>query len=150
MSSSPPNEKEAAVLAQLEAERARRSDEKIERGEAVRGPVVVVGLDHPAAIERERNRITAELRAAGEQREIVWSGQRDPGGKEGITVIATGVPRPGRDEEYASLLARELAEQSAEQRRAQEKEAEARINVFHEGSKSHEREPPPAPGSAKG
>jgi hypothetical protein len=142
---SPPNEREAAVLAQLEAERERRIDEKVARGEVVRGPVVVVGFGHPAAIERERNRITAELRAAGEQREIVWGGQRDPEGTEAVSVIVTGVLRPGRDEEYILPPAREYAEAGAEEIRRREKEAAERIESFHEGSRSHEPEPPPAP-----
>ena len=61
-------------------------------------PIIVGGL-YRGDIERERARRTAELRAAGETREIIFGlGPNDP------EVIATGVPRGGRDEEYVAAF----------------------------------------------
>ena len=81
-------EKEAAALERLEAERERRISEKIEKGQAVRMPVLVVGS--PESIDAARARTLSAMRAAGEKREI-FSADR---------VIITGVPRPGRDDGY--------------------------------------------------
>jgi hypothetical protein len=80
----PLTEKEAAALERLEAERARRISEKIEKGEAVRMPVLIVGGRE--SIDAVRARTLAAMRAAGETREV-FSG----------AVISTGVPRPGRE-----------------------------------------------------
>jgi hypothetical protein len=80
----PLTEKEAAALERLEAERARRISEKIEKGEAVRMPVLIVGARESIAAARART--LAAMRAAGETREV-FSG----------AVISTGVPRPGRE-----------------------------------------------------
>jgi hypothetical protein len=97
----PLTEKEAAALERLEAEKDRRVTEKLERGEAVRGPVVVVGAE--ASIDAERERLVARLRATGEVREIVFPQfERDERGelREAISVIITGVRRAARDPNY--------------------------------------------------
>jgi hypothetical protein len=87
----------AAALSELEAEKQRRIDEKVEKGEAVRVPAlsIVVGASEEvgAAIKDK----LAALRAAGETREIYF---------EEPSVIVTGVPRAGRDDEYSAALAR--------------------------------------------
>ena len=84
-----------AALAQLDAEKQRRIDEKVEKGEAVRvpSPVVVVGVEQltDALIERAKEDKLAELRAAGEKREVYFEADKP-------TVIVTGVPRAGRDD----------------------------------------------------
>jgi hypothetical protein len=85
----PLTEKEAAALERLKAERARRINEKIEKGEAVRMPVLIVGACESIAAARART--LAAMRAAGEKREIFPADGRDP--------IITGVPRPGREPE---------------------------------------------------
>jgi hypothetical protein len=82
----------AAAIERLEAEKRRRIDEKVARGEAifVDLPVVVVGAeDADEALEKARAEKIAELRATGERREILFDDAL-------INVIATGVP--GRDE----------------------------------------------------
>jgi len=83
-----------AALAELEAEKQRRIDERVDKGEAVRvaSPVVVVGVEQPtdALLERAKADKIAELRAAGEKREIYFDAEP--------TVIITGVPRAGRDD----------------------------------------------------
>jgi hypothetical protein len=83
----PLNDKEAAALERLEAEQARRINEKIEKGEAVRMPVLIVGAR--VSIEAVMARTLAAMRAAGEKREI-FPADTD-------WVIITGVPRPGRE-----------------------------------------------------
>jgi hypothetical protein len=88
----PLTEKEAAALERLEAERARRISEKIEKGEAVRMPVLIVGARESIAAVRART--LAAMRAAGEKREIFPADGRD--------AIVTGVPRPGREPENYS------------------------------------------------
>ena len=80
-----------AALAQLEAEKQRRIDEKVEKGEAVRVKLnVVVGTEDEvdAAVERAWQRKLAELREAGDTRKIYLS--------EDDRVIITGVPRANR------------------------------------------------------
>jgi hypothetical protein len=88
-------QKFAAALEQLEEEKRRRIDEKIAKGEAVRvpSPVVVVGVEQltDALIERAKEDKLAELRAAGEKREVYFEADKP-------TVIVTGVPRTGRDD----------------------------------------------------
>jgi hypothetical protein len=81
----PLTDKEAAALARLEAERVRRISEKIEKGEAVRMPVLFVGARE--SIKAVRARTLAAMRAAGEKREIVSCDEP----------IITGVPRAGRE-----------------------------------------------------
>ena len=80
-----------AALAQLEAEKQRRIDEKVEKGEAVRVKLnVVVGTEDEvdAAVEHAWQRKLAELREAGDTRKIYLS--------EDDRVIITGVPRANR------------------------------------------------------
>jgi hypothetical protein len=86
----PLTEKEAAALERLEAERVRRINEKIEKGEAVRMPVLIVGARESIAAVKART--LAAMRAAGEKREVVSCDD----------VIITGVPRPGREPENYS------------------------------------------------
>lgn len=83
-------EKEAAALERLEQERARRISEKIEKGEAVRMPVLIVGARESIAAVKART--VAAMRAAGEKREVVCCDE----------VLVTGVPRPGREPENYS------------------------------------------------
>jgi hypothetical protein len=129
-----------AALEQLEIERDRRISERVEKGEAIREELYAVcaGPDDAAdMLERVKASRIAELRAAGEKREIIF----DP-----IEVIMTGVPRPGRDPKYIDRLNRERAKQSAEEIRQREKEAAAaRVIDFHAASKSHEPEYKPPP-----
>jgi hypothetical protein len=77
----------AAAIERLEAERQRRLDERVAKGEAVRAPLYVVVSDPgqvEAEIESAKADKLAELRKAGETREIVFD---EP------WVINTGVPR---------------------------------------------------------
>jgi hypothetical protein len=73
-------EKEKLALEQLEAEKQRRVAAKIEAGDAVRVLLSAVATQDLDAV---RERKLAELRAAGERREIIWD----------EIVIDTGVPR---------------------------------------------------------
>jgi hypothetical protein len=127
-----------AAIERLEAEQRRRIDEKVERGEAVREPLVAgCGGPEDAAdvLELAKTSRTAELRAAGEMREIIF----DPN-----SVLCTGVPRPGRDDKYFERLNQERAK--PEEVREREKEAAAARGIdFHEGSKSYEPEYKPPP-----
>lgn len=89
-----PPEKLDALMEELEAERQRRIDQKVEKGEAIRAPAlsVIVGtLDAAnAAIENTRARMQAADREAGRKvREVYF---------EEPAVLVTGVPRPGRDD----------------------------------------------------
>jgi hypothetical protein len=52
---------------------------------------------------------------------------------------------PWRDPRYCERLTRDLAQQTVEQRQRDEAEAAAKVEVFHEGARSHEPEPTPAP-----
>jgi hypothetical protein len=120
-------------------ERERRAKAKVERGEAVLEQIfVVVGgaEDADDAVVSAKAERLAELRAAGQTKEIIFA---DP------NVIITGVPRPERDPKYVERQERERATLNAEERRWAEKEAEARLDAFHEAAKSHEPEPTPAP-----
>jgi hypothetical protein len=81
----------AAALAELEAEKARRIEQKIESGKAVRVQPIVVGA--PGSIEAERSRRLAEM--SGETREIIFENGTEEG--EPIECIVTGVPRAERD-----------------------------------------------------
>jgi hypothetical protein len=86
----PLNEKEAAALERLEQERARRTAEKVQAGEAVRLPPLIVGA--PESIDAVRTATLAALRAAGERRKILYDID-----DECVEVIITGVPRAGRE-----------------------------------------------------
>ena len=85
------------ALEQAEAEKRRRVNERIEKGEAVRMPLVVVG--RPCRAEAEKQRRIAALRAAGENREIIFDEPPTEYGWAPIGVIVTGVPRRARDGE---------------------------------------------------
>jgi hypothetical protein len=123
---------------QLAKERARRVDAKVESGQAIRAPITIVTAGpedaDDALVSASADRI-AELRMAGERREIILEPSQ----------IFTGVPRPGRDEKYVAKLLEGYATQTVEQRQQEEAAAAAQVESFHEGSKSHEPEPPPAP-----
>jgi hypothetical protein len=116
-------------------ERERRAKEKVERGVAVLEQIfVVVGgaEDADDAVVSAKAQRLSELRAAGQTKEIIFA---DP------DVITTGVPRPGRDPRYDARLEREREMLSAEERRWAEKEAEARLDAFHEAARDHEPQP---------
>jgi hypothetical protein len=77
-----------ATLARLEAEREQRLAERIEAGEVVRVPLYIVAGSESAArdkVEGAKADKLAELRAAGDQREVVFS----------VTLVKTGVRRHG-------------------------------------------------------
>jgi hypothetical protein len=103
MSTDDENEKQSLddAIERLEAEHRRRIDEKVERGEAVRVTLdpVVVGLPDSAAgyIAWQRKDKLAELRAAGEKREVIFEWLNTDASGEPIEAIITGVPRRGRD-----------------------------------------------------
>src|SRR5262245_8590822 len=86
---------EKAALEQLEQERERRIAEKIEKGQAVRGPVVVVGVPPECYPPQGGD---------SEGREIYPA--------EPISVIITGVTRAGRDDDYQPIA--EAASKSAD------------------------------------
>jgi hypothetical protein len=130
-----------AAIERLEAEKQRRIEEKVEKGDAIREELhaVCAGPEDAAdVLECLKASRIAELRAAGEKREIIF----DP-----IEVIMTGVPRPGRDEKYFARLVREHAKLKPEEIRQREQQAAAASATdFHQGSKSHdEYKPPPLP-----
>ena len=128
------SEKESVVLAALEAERERRIDEAVERGEGVRVPLVVVCAaadDLEAARIRAQSDKTAELRKAGERRKPVFD----------ELAIMTGVPRPGRDDKHSARLEAEFAALTAEQRQQRGAAAAATVEAFHEAAKDHEPQP---------
>jgi hypothetical protein len=84
-----PPEKLDALMEELEAERQRRIDEKVAKGEAIRAPAlsVVVGtLDEvDAAVEEMKARVlAADREAGGRAREVYF---------EEPAVLITGVPR---------------------------------------------------------
>jgi hypothetical protein len=83
-------EKEAAALERLEQERARRINEKIERGEAVRVPLpIIAGASESVDVVKARKLKLEQLRRNGEAREVFFDEK----------VIITGVPRAGREPE---------------------------------------------------
>ena len=88
-----PTKKQLGIQ-RLEAERERRIAERLERGEAVRMPALVVGAS--ASIDAERARRLAEL--PGETREVIF-GEGPLWGEDGRLIrqsyeaIVTGVPR---------------------------------------------------------
>ena len=86
------DKREAELLARLEAEREQRLAEKVEAGEIVSVALsVVVGTESQlaAAVEQAKTNKLAELRGAGETREIVFD----------VTMVVTGVCRPGENAE---------------------------------------------------
>jgi hypothetical protein len=77
-----------ATLARLEAERERRLAEKVEAGAIVSIPLFIVAgseTEARARVEEAKAEKLAELRAAGDQREVVFS----------VTMVVTGVLRRG-------------------------------------------------------
>jgi hypothetical protein len=112
-----------AAIERLEAEKRRRIDEKIEKGEAIREEFLVVRAAPDDAPDLECLQRLTKTDGAG--CEVIF----DP-----ITVMYTGVPRSGRDDKYVARLDREA------RTRESESEATARVAAFHEGSKSHEPE----------
>jgi hypothetical protein len=79
-----------ATLERLEAERARRLAEKIEAGSVVSVALsVVVGTESQiaAAVEAAKTEKLKELRATGDQREVVFD----------VTEVVTGVCRAGEN-----------------------------------------------------
>ena len=86
MTTEDPTKLEAA-LAELEAEKQRRIDEKVAGGEAVCMPLTIVLREHTdvaALVEAEKARQIAKLRQAGDKREVLFD---EP------VLINTGVPR---------------------------------------------------------
>jgi hypothetical protein len=83
-----------AALERLEADRERIIQEKVERGEAIRAelPLAVLGLPNDEDVELRKAAHIAKLREAGEKREIYFD-------EDAISVIVTGVPRAGRDDD---------------------------------------------------
>jgi len=98
MLTDPETQKLQAALEQLESERQRRIDERIEKGEVVRVLPVVVGL-HDGS-EAAKAAEVAKSQAAGETREVHFGQPMlDADGREidRLAAIITGVPRVGRD-----------------------------------------------------
>ena len=70
------DKREAELLARLEAEREQRLAEKIEAGEIVSVPLFIVAgseSEASAKVEQAKADKLAELRAAGDQREVVFA-----------------------------------------------------------------------------
>jgi hypothetical protein len=125
-----------ATIECLEAERRRRIDEKVEKGEVIREELVV-GCAGPEDAPNVHELARAHKLVDGVEREVIY----DP-----VTVIFTGVPRLGRDDKYLARLDREYAKLDAEEVRQREKEAAAaRVTDFHEASRSPEPEYKPPP-----
>jgi hypothetical protein len=85
-----PDKREAALLARLEAEREQRLAERIEAGEIVSVPLFIVAGSANAArarVEGAKADKLAELRAAGDQREVVFA----------VNVVITGVVQHGEE-----------------------------------------------------
>jgi hypothetical protein len=82
------DKREAELLARLEAERESRLVEKIANGEIISVPLYVVAGSQTAArarVEQAKADKLAEMHAAGDQREVVFTG----------TVVVTGVVQHG-------------------------------------------------------
>jgi len=71
----------AAAISKLEAEKQRRLDEKIAKGEAIRVPPLIVG--EPEQVEVARAARLAALRAAVETREVAPGRARRSGLQDG-------------------------------------------------------------------
>jgi hypothetical protein len=94
-----------AALERLQAEQARRLQARVEAGELVTVPLcVAVSTESkaPAAVEQAQARKLAELRSAGEEREVRFD----------TTVVVTGVAAPGEDigEEWKPAPRPDIAE----------------------------------------
>jgi hypothetical protein len=91
-----PGKREAALLARLEAEREQRLAEKIAAGEIISVPLYVVAgsqTELRSKVEEAKASAIADLRAAGDQREVVFTG----------TVVVTGVVQHGEAADPASV-----------------------------------------------
>src|SRR5262245_33186647 len=89
------DEQQRALLEELEAEKRRRIEAKIESGKAVLMPPIVVGAPQPESRTIEKDDRGRE----------VYRGQRaKEGASEHLDMIVTGVPRAGRDPEMTSWL----------------------------------------------
>jgi hypothetical protein len=89
------DKREAELLARLESERASRLAEKIANGEIVSVPLfIVAGSFAEARIRAEEAKANklAELRAAGDQRAVVFD----------LTIVKTGVVQDGEARDPAS------------------------------------------------
>src|SRR5215471_18315171 len=88
------DEQQRALLEELEAEKRRRIEAKIESGKAVLMPPIVVGA--PQSESRTKDDLGRE----------VYHGRRTKEGAiEHLDMIVTGVPRAGRDPEPISAPA---------------------------------------------
>jgi hypothetical protein len=90
------DKREAELLARLEAERETRIAEKIAAGEIVSVPLcIVAGSETEARAQAERAKADklAELRAAGDEREVKFD----------VVLVVTGVVRPGETADPASV-----------------------------------------------
>ena len=90
------DKREAELLARLEAEREQRLAEKIAAGEIVSVPLCIVAgseSEARAKVERAKADKLAELRAAGDQREVMFD----------VELVVTGVVRPGETADPASV-----------------------------------------------
>jgi hypothetical protein len=91
----PPEQIEAAI-ARIKAEKERRLAEKIDAGEVINMPIFIVAGSESEArtkVEQAKADKLAELRAAGDQREVVFT----------IELVVTGVVRPGETADPASV-----------------------------------------------
>jgi hypothetical protein len=87
--------REAALLARLEAEREQRLADKVANGEIVSVPLYVVAgsqTELRSKVEEAKASAIADLRATGDQREVVFTG----------TVVVTGVCQHGEAADPAS------------------------------------------------
>src|SRR5262249_26945413 len=91
-------DQEKQALERLEAERQRRIAEKIDKGIAVRAPLLVVAVWE--SIDEEGPRRLSELQNAGETREFHFGVLGESGEPQAIECVCTGVPRAGRDDNY--------------------------------------------------
>jgi hypothetical protein len=101
-------DKIAAAIERLTAEKQKRIDQKIERGEAIHVPLIVAvtGAEEAnAGVEAAMAQRLAELREAGERREVV----RDQ------TLILTGAPRGKWEASAESPVPADLPELPAEE-----------------------------------
>jgi hypothetical protein len=90
------DKREAALLARLEAEREARLAEKIAAGEIVSIPLFIVAgsqIEARTRAEEAKAERVAALRAAGDQREVVFD----------VTMAVTGVCRHGEIADPASV-----------------------------------------------
>jgi hypothetical protein len=90
------DKREAELLARLEAERETRIAEKIAAGEIVSVPLFIVAgsaIEASARVEQAKAEKLAELRTAGDQREVKFD----------VVLVVTGVLRPGETADRASV-----------------------------------------------